>query len=109
MPLYEYICPRCKTEFDLRLSFSETSRTATCPKCSSKAQRLISSFACKTGGNIQAAEKPFRKEAATETGMHREAGAAPPALDVLITPPPNRIELLSSPGKKSIGARHKKK
>ena len=32
-----------------------------------------------------------------------------PIPSVLITPPPNRIELLSPPGKKSVRGRHKKK
>ena len=71
MPVYAYFCPRCQTEFELRLSFSEADKSTTCPKCNAKANKLTSSFACKTGGNIQAAEKPFRKNT---TG---EAGAAP--------------------------------
>lgn len=62
MPIYEYVCPQCKTEFELRLSYSQIYSTALCPKCYSAAERLISSFACKTGGNIQAAEQPFRKQ-----------------------------------------------
>ena len=63
MPIYEYYCPQCKNEFELRFSYVRTDSAAQCPKCQAVAQRLISSFACKTGGNIQAAEKPFRKEA----------------------------------------------
>jgi putative FmdB family regulatory protein len=63
MPIYEYVCGSCKTEFELRLSFSEADKPTMCPKCNKGAQKLISSFACKTGSNIQAAEKPFRKNA----------------------------------------------
>jgi putative FmdB family regulatory protein len=62
MPIYEYLCPHCKTHFELRLSFSQTDSTALCPKCYSDAQRLTSSFACKTGGTLQASEEAFRKE-----------------------------------------------
>lgn len=62
MPMYEYLCTKCKTDFELRLSFNEANCTPLCPKCYSSAQRLTSSFACKTGGNLQATEKPFRKE-----------------------------------------------
>ena len=62
MPIYEFYCPQCKNEFELRFSFVQTDSTTLCPKCHSPAQRLISSFACKTGGNVQAAEKPFRKK-----------------------------------------------
>jgi putative FmdB family regulatory protein len=65
MPIYEYLCPQCQNEFELRVSFDEANCTPLCPKCNSQAQRLISSFACKTGGNIKAAEKPFRKDLAS--------------------------------------------
>jgi putative FmdB family regulatory protein len=64
MPIYEFICAKCKNEFELRFSFVQTDCTTLCPKCLYPAQRLTSSFACKTGGNIQAAEKAFRKEPA---------------------------------------------
>jgi putative FmdB family regulatory protein len=61
MPIYEYVCRKCKTEFELRLSFSEANSTALCPKCYSEAEKLISGFACKTGSTIQTSPKPFRK------------------------------------------------
>jgi putative FmdB family regulatory protein len=101
MPIYEYFCAQCKTEFELRLSFKESDSQARCPKCKSKSQRLTSSFACKTGGNIQAAEKPFRKNVTK--------GSESPIPGVPITPPPNHVELLSTPSKTSIHSRHKKK
>jgi putative FmdB family regulatory protein len=101
MPIYEYFCPRCKTEFELRLSFNEFDRPEQCPKCHSTARRLISSFSTKNAGNIEIAEKPFRKYATQESESQTP--------DVLITPPPTRIELLSPPAKKSIRARPKKK
>ena len=107
MPIYEYICPQCKSEFELRLSINANC-TPVCPKCYSALERLVSSFACKTGGNIQAAEKPFRQVPDPVTSASSETGAAPTP-SVLITPPPNRMELLSPPGKRSIRARRKKK
>ena len=66
MPVYEYICPKCQNQFEVRLSYSETNCTPVCPECYSAAERLLSSFACKTGGNLHAAEKPFRQGAAKE-------------------------------------------
>jgi putative FmdB family regulatory protein len=101
MPIYEYFCPQCKTQFELRFSFSEANCTSLCPKCYSEARKLISSFACKTGGNIQAAEKPFRGNTSK-----KPASQIPNAL---VTPPLNPVELLSPPGKWSIRERHKKK
>jgi putative FmdB family regulatory protein len=62
MPIYEYICSQCKNEFELRLSFNANC-TPVCPKCYSEAKRLISGFACKTGSNLQASEKPLGKTA----------------------------------------------
>ncbi|MBZ0289501.1 MAG: zinc ribbon domain-containing protein [Anaerolineae bacterium] len=32
MPLYEYICPDCKNEFEKRVSIAEADQTA-CPNC----------------------------------------------------------------------------
>ena len=71
-----YLLPVSERNLNLRLSFSEANCTPLCPKCYSNAQRLISSFACKTGGNLQATEKPFRKEttekAKTATRLKRK-------------------------------------
>ncbi len=61
MPIYEYLCTVCGTEFELMRSFGEASKPARCPKCNLKAQKLISGFACKTGSSIQVSPKPFRK------------------------------------------------
>ena len=101
MPIYEYFCPKCSTQFELRRSFSDSDKLAQCAKCNSDAQKLTSSFACKTGGNIQAAEKPFRNS------RTKELDSSIPS--VLITPPPNQTKLLSTPAKKSIRARPRKK
>ena len=108
MPIYEYICPQCKSEFELRLSINANC-TPVCAKCYSAAERLTSSFACKTGGNIQAAERPFRRSKVPEKGEAKKPTVATPAPNVMITPPQNQTKLLSPPAKKSIHARHKKK
>lgn len=62
MPTYEYRCPKCGTEFELKRPMSESNKTAVCPKCGSRSRRLISGFASKTGTYLQGATKPFRKE-----------------------------------------------
>jgi len=61
MPIYEYLCTKCGTEFELRRPFSEADKLATCPKCNSEAQKMLSNFASKTGSYLQSPSKPFRK------------------------------------------------
>jgi len=62
MPVYEYFCPKCKREFELRRPFSEADKPASCPDCGSQAERLISVFASKTGFYMRTPEKEaFRK------------------------------------------------
>jgi len=101
MPVYEYFCPQCKAEFELRLSFSEFDRPQKCPKGHSGSQKLLSSFSTKNAGNVEIAEKPFRKPA-----VKASKSQAP---DVLVTPSPIQKKLKSPPAKKSSPARGKKK
>ena len=70
MPIYEYLCIKCKMEFELMRPFSEAGKGAVCPKCNSAAQKLVSSFGSKTGSYVQSSSKPIRKvtvETAKET------------------------------------------
>ena len=61
MPIYEYFCTKCGTEFELMRPFSEADKATICPKCNSQAQKLVSGFGSKTGSYIQAPAQPFRK------------------------------------------------
>jgi len=61
MAVYEYLCPKCRKQFELMRPISEADKPARCPKCGSKALKLISSFASKTGDSIQPSGRPFRK------------------------------------------------
>jgi len=62
MPVYEYRCPKCDTDFELMPRMSEINEPALCPRCGSKAERLISVFASKVGFYVRAPAKPaFRK------------------------------------------------
>ena len=61
MAVYEYLCPKCRNQFELMWPMSEAEKPAKCPKCGSKAQKLISVFGSKTGDSIQPAGEPFRK------------------------------------------------
>ena len=41
MPIYQYLCPSCNHEFELRQSFTDDSR-ASCPRCDNGARRIFS-------------------------------------------------------------------
>jgi putative FmdB family regulatory protein len=61
MAVYEYFCPNCRKVLELMRPMSETDKPAKCPKCGSKAQKLVSGFASKTGNSIQPPGEAFRK------------------------------------------------
>ncbi len=67
MPIYEYLCNKCKAQFELKRPFGEADKAAICPKCNSEAQKLVSGFACRTGSYIQTSAKPFRKGITEDT------------------------------------------
>ncbi len=62
MAIYEYWCPNCKSDFELRRPIGEADSVGVCPECGSEGHRLISNFGSKTGSYIQAPGKPFRGE-----------------------------------------------
>lgn len=45
MPLYAYVCPSCKHDFELFRSMSQASQGAVCPECQGEAKRVLSVFA----------------------------------------------------------------
>jgi putative FmdB family regulatory protein len=48
MPIYEYICPSCKSEFEQMRPLSQSGDPAECPRCHKPAKRKISTFAAFT-------------------------------------------------------------
>lgn len=62
MPIYEYRCSKCGTDFELMRRMSEINEPALCPQCGAEAERLVSNFASKVGFYVRAPAKPaFRK------------------------------------------------
>jgi putative FmdB family regulatory protein len=61
MAVYEYRCPKCRKGFEVMRPMSEAEKPAKCPKCGSKAQKLMSGLSSKTGDSIRADGKPLRK------------------------------------------------
>jgi putative FmdB family regulatory protein len=75
MAVYEYLCPKCRNQFELMRPMSEAEKPAKCPKCGSKAQKLISGFGSSTGDSIQPAGEPFSKRAVVgEVGLESSHG-----------------------------------
>jgi putative FmdB family regulatory protein len=46
MPLYEYVCPKCKSRFELLRRMNQADEAVLCPCCNSEAEKVLSSFAC---------------------------------------------------------------
>ena len=68
MPIYEYVCPRCGTEFELMRSVKEVDEPAFCPQCGQRSQRLMSVFASRLDFYLRAPSKPaFRKASQGES------------------------------------------
>jgi putative FmdB family regulatory protein len=52
MPIYEYVCPECKTKFELMRPISKSSEPADCPECKHTAERAISKFVCRASSEF---------------------------------------------------------
>jgi putative FmdB family regulatory protein len=46
MPIYEYVCSKCNSSFELLRSLSQSDNHVDCPRCHSPARRKMSTFAC---------------------------------------------------------------
>jgi len=93
MAVYEYACPDCRNVFEEWLKISEATENAPCPKCGSRAQRIISNtaFVLKGGGwyvsdygyrkgvseDGQAAAGTDGTSSASSTAGNAEQGASP--------------------------------
>jgi putative FmdB family regulatory protein len=42
MPIYEYVCQKCKKKFELMRPFSRSAENAKCPVCQNQADRIMS-------------------------------------------------------------------
>ena len=71
MPLYEYECEKCGHRFELIQKFSDA-LASSCPSCSGKVRKLVSSPAIQFKGTgwyiTDYARKPSGGQAASETG-----------------------------------------
>jgi putative FmdB family regulatory protein len=74
MAVYEYLCPKCRKEFELMRPMSEAEKPARCPECGAKVLKLISGVASKTGDSIQSPGKPFRKGVSVKASASASKG-----------------------------------
>ncbi len=52
MPIYEYVCKKCKNCFEYMIFSSDDAGDISCPSCGSKdTEKIMSAFSCKTGGS----------------------------------------------------------
>jgi putative FmdB family regulatory protein len=59
MPIYEYRCDSCGTEFEKLVARASDSASVACPSCSqSRVTMRLSTFAAVTGGSRQAQAAP---------------------------------------------------
>jgi putative FmdB family regulatory protein len=73
--VYEYLCPKCRSQFELMRPMSEAEKPAICPKCGSETQKLVSGFSSKAGDSMQSACEPFDKGTVVgEVGLESSHG-----------------------------------
>jgi putative FmdB family regulatory protein len=53
MPIYEYLCPTCKKEFEQMRPISQSGEPAACPTCGTASPKLPSVFASKENYTIK--------------------------------------------------------
>ncbi len=51
MPIYEYHCPACKSNFEQLRPMSQAAEPVACPTCGKPSGRAPSRFICKTKDN----------------------------------------------------------
>jgi len=70
MPTYEYWCPKCEKEFEVKKPISDFDKPASCLDCGTRGERLMSAFASKIGYTLQVPTKPpFRKKGSSSFKM----------------------------------------
>ena len=49
MPIYEYVCNKCKSKFEQLRPLSKSGEGCECPECHGKAERVLSRFSAFSG------------------------------------------------------------
>ncbi|MDD5037967.1 MAG: zinc ribbon domain-containing protein [Dehalococcoidales bacterium] len=59
MPIYEYVCSKCKFKFELMRPISQSTKAASCPQCKERAERAPSTFTAFTTNEETGERKAF--------------------------------------------------
>lgn len=62
MATYEYWCPKCWKEFEVRKPMVDFDKPAFCPDCNAEGERLLSSFASQIDYSLKMPARPFRRK-----------------------------------------------
>ena len=57
MPVYEYLCTKCKKEFEIKKSMNDIDKQFSCPYCGRNGERVVSVFGATNGKYIRPAGK----------------------------------------------------
>jgi len=70
MPIYQYYCEKCESEFEIKRLMAEIDKPAPCPKCKREGTRLVTAFSSMVGLHLKTPSKaifrqPAKKKKAT--------------------------------------------
>lgn len=69
MPIYEFRCTKCGSEFEIMRPFSQSDAPAKCPRCGGPGEKLTSVFASTAGIAIKVPDKgALRKQSRAAKG-----------------------------------------
>jgi putative FmdB family regulatory protein len=57
MPTYEFWCPKCEKEFEVKRPMADFDKPAFCPDCGTQGEKLVSTFASKIDLYLAGANK----------------------------------------------------
>ncbi len=79
MPIYEYWCESCQSEFEQMRPMSQASEPAKCPKCGAESEKLPSVFASKADYTIKVPRSGAFRQRGTTAAASPGSSASPAA------------------------------
>lgn len=67
MAVYEYLCPKCNREFEVMRPISKADEPASCPKCGTTGEKLVSVFLSRADYSIKGPDKDAFRGKKTKT------------------------------------------